>query len=68
MEETPETNRYMTADDFLKNAEDCPAVDELYKELREEAREQVLDEVQLRRQQDWGVVAHQVVGAESRRD
>jgi hypothetical protein len=54
---------YMTLADFLKDAEDCQVVPEIFEELEAESSQRLLDE-SLRRQQDWSILAHQVVGAE----
>ena len=56
---------YMTVDDFLQDATESTVVAELYREIQTEAAQKLLDETQLRRQEDWSVLAHQVVGAES---
>jgi len=54
---------YMTVGDFLNGAEECPIVQELFAELEENAAQELFDE-SLRRQEDWNILAHQVVGAE----
>jgi hypothetical protein len=53
----------MTVGDFLNGAEECPIVQELFAELEENAAQELFDE-SLRRQEDWNILAHQVVGAE----
>lgn len=54
---------YMTVADFQKDAEDCQVVPEIFEELEAESSQKLLDE-SLRRQEDWNILAHQVVGAE----
>ncbi|MBS3071780.1 hypothetical protein J4408_02215 [Candidatus Pacearchaeota archaeon] len=57
-------NRYMIAEDFMKGAMPSKTVKELYDELAEESRNQIIDPAKLRRMRDYSNVANQVVGAE----
>jgi hypothetical protein len=54
---------YMTVADFQNDAEDCQVVTKVFEEIEAENNQKLLDE-SLRRQEDWNILAHQVVGAE----
>jgi hypothetical protein len=64
MPEPPERFRYMRADDFFRSARETRIVQEVRAEILRERGEKVLDEEQLRRQEDWSFLANRVVGAE----
>ena len=55
---------YMTAADFLEGAQECSVVEELFQQLDEEASKTILDDAELRRREDWSILASQVVGGE----
>lgn len=56
---------FMTTEELLKDAQDTDAVEKLFAEFDEEANKNVLDQTQIRRQEDWSILSHQVVGAET---
>jgi len=56
---------YKTASDFLKDAKDCDVIDDLFRQLKDHQSQTILDDAQLRLQEDWSKVATQVVGSES---
>ena len=60
-----DSEMYQSLDELLEGADDCPDVDELFDELEEEDEKKLVNEDQLRQQEDWSFLAHQVVGAES---
>ena len=53
-------------EDLTEGAQPSKALEEFERELDKQARDKLLDEVELRRMEDWGAVAHQVVGGEER--
>ncbi len=64
-EKTPPPAVQRTLDELLQASEESSAVDELFDELDRKASKTLLDEAQLRRQEDWSVLANQIVGGES---
>ncbi len=56
--------QYLSIDDLMKGAVDCPEIDQMFEDLAEESSKLIIDPVQLRKRQDWGILAHQVVGGE----
>lgn len=66
MDKPPQKPKYLTAEEFLAGAKESPALAKMFQELEDEAKKDLLDEVQLRRQEDWGELAHLIVGAEGR--
>ena len=63
-EQEREVPRFLTAEDFFQDSEESMVFEEVFQALEEEASQSILDEAELRRQKDWSVLAHQVVGAE----
>jgi len=55
---------FMTGADILQDAEECDLTEEFLQKTGEKASQTILDETQLRRQEDWSLVANQVVGGE----
>ncbi|MEK7794410.1 MAG: hypothetical protein AAB353_07765 [Candidatus Hydrogenedentota bacterium] len=62
---TKNGQKYVTADELFKN----PVVSESFAEARKDylgqLKKNLLDEVQLRQQEDWSVVSHLSVGGEN---
>lgn len=57
--------RLMRPEEFFTSPEEFRAISDVKQELRE-GHESVLDEAQLREQEDWTFLANRVVGAEER--
>jgi len=64
MPEPTERFQYMRAEDFFRSAHETRIVQEVRAEILRERGDRVLDEEQLRRQEDWSFLANKVVGAE----
>jgi hypothetical protein len=63
MPESP--TKFMTAEEFFAAAEATDILERAVEELREEHTDEVIDEDQVRLNETWTVLAHQVVGQES---
>jgi len=59
-------DEYIRASDFVVTASDVSISADVRKQLRGERRKAVLDEFAVRQQEDWSILADQVVGGEDR--
>jgi len=57
---------YLTVDDFSHSAEHTDVTEQVKENLLKETEKEYIDDVELKKQQDWGDLANKVVGAESR--
>jgi len=57
--------KFMTAEEFFDAAEPTDILERAVEELREEHKDEVIDEDQVRLNETWTLLAHQVVGQES---
>jgi hypothetical protein len=63
MPESP--TKFMTTEEFFKNAQPTDVLKEAVAELRQEHKDEVIDGDQARLNETWTLLAHQVVGQES---
>ncbi len=57
---------YVRASDFFVEATDVSIGEDVQKDLRDRRRKVLLDESVVRQQEDWSILADQVVGREDR--
>ena len=53
-------------DELVKNAEEAKDLNSICFSIVEEANTETFDENQIRKNEDWSILAYQVVGSESR--
>jgi len=58
--------KYLSVSDLFRNARPTTLFQEVQRQLEEEREKNVLDKDLLRQQEDWSILAHQVVGGEAR--
>jgi hypothetical protein len=63
MPESP--NKFMSAEEFFQDAEPTDVLELAVEELREEHKNEVIDQDQARLNETWTILAHQVVGQET---
>lgn len=56
--------QYVRAEDLFKSAQPTTIAQDVRAEIRRQNGDAVLDQEQLRRQEDWSAMANRVVGAE----
>ncbi len=59
-----EPARYITSEELLADSQESFAFEQAQREILEEIAKQLIDEVQLRQQEDWTFLAGRIVGAE----
>ena len=57
---------YLRVSELFRNAKTTTISEDVRRQMEEEREKNILDEDLLRQQEDWSVLAHQVVGGEER--
>ena len=64
---TEENEQYVRASEFFKTSRQLSVKADVREEMQREKSQHILDESRVRQQEDWSILAGQVVGREDRK-